>query len=197
MERLLLLFRERKVLFSLFIINFFGTIYGYIWYIGQLEITPPHFLLFVPDSPTASLFFLFVLMAFIMRRNWPLMEAFAAVTLVKYGLWAVAMNVGAHFTGSVLNWQHYMLIFSHLGMAIQALLYAPYYRIKPWHVIVVAIWTLHNDVIDYVYQMHPWVSPSLFPYIEHIGYFTFWLSIFSLSLIYYLTVRKHSKKLSM
>lgn len=197
MEKILLLFRQREILQIMFIINFIGTIYGYIWYMGQLAITPPQFLLFVPDSPTASLFFLFVLLAFLMKRNWPLMEAFAAVTLIKYGTWAVVMNIGAGLTGSILNWQNYMLIFSHLGMAVEAILYSPYYRIKPWHLVVVALWTLHNDIIDYVYHMHPWVSRGMQEYIDHVGYFTFWLSIFSLALVYFLSVRKNSKKLSL
>ena len=177
-------FMKPGIIISVFIINFFGTIYGYWWYKGQLAVTPSHFLLFVPDSPTASLFFLFVLSAFFMKRNWPLLEALAAVTLIKYGLWAVAMNLAAGAIGDQLNWQNYMLIGSHLGMAIQAILYGPFYRMRYWHLLVVAIWTLHNDVIDYIFMMHPWVSSGLIDYIPHIGYFTFWLSIFSLFVVY-------------
>lgn len=197
MGQIHLLFRKYEILLLMLLINFGGTIYGYIWYANQLAITPTQFLPFVPDSPTASLFFVFVLAAFLLKRNWPLMEAFAAVTLIKYGIWAVAMNIGAGLTGDMLNWQNYMLIFSHLGMAVQAVLYAPYYRIKAWHLVVVAVWTLHNDIIDYVYGMHPWVSRGMLEHIEHVGYFTFWLSIFSLALVYYLSVRKNSKKLSL
>ncbi|WP_078553293.1 DUF1405 domain-containing protein [Bacillus alkalicellulosilyticus] len=183
-------FSKRWILLSLFLINLGGTIYGYIWYKGQLASTPSQFLLFVPDSPTASLFFLFVLLAFLQRKNWPLLEAFAAVTLLKYGLWAVAMNIGAGVTGATLNWQNYMLIFSHLGMALQAILYAPFYRIKPWHLVIVSIWVIHNEMIDYIYGMHPWVSWSLMPYIDHIGYFTFWLSLFSIGVVYVFGVQK-------
>ncbi|UOE92323.1 DUF1405 domain-containing protein [Alkalihalobacillus sp. LMS39] len=182
-------FRQRWVLSSLLIINFFGTIYGYYWYKGQLAITPPQFLIFVPDSPTASLFFLFVLLAFLKGKNWGLLEAFAAVTLIKYGLWAVAMNIGAGIMGSTLSWQNYMLILSHLGMAIQAVLYGPFYRIKSWHLIVVSVWVIHNEMIDYLYGMYPWVASSLVPYIHHIGYFTFWLSIFSIFTVYMIGVR--------
>ncbi|MFP3472625.1 DUF1405 domain-containing protein, partial [Micrococcus sp. SIMBA_144] len=65
---------------------------GYYWYGWQLADTEPIFLLFVPDSPTASLFFCFVLLAFLFKKNWPLMEGLAAVTLFKYGIWAVVMN---------------------------------------------------------------------------------------------------------
>ncbi len=191
------LFGSKTMLVLLLLINIPGTIYGYIWYGSQLANTPVIFLPFVPDSPTASLFFVFVLLAFLYRRHWPLVEALAAVTLIKYGIWAVVMNIGLEFTGSELNWQHYMLIFSHAGMAVQAVLYAPYYRIKAWHLLVAACWTLHNDMIDYVYMMHPYVGASLTPYIAHIGYFTFWLSIFSIMTVYFLSVRKQAWKLEL
>ena len=54
-----------------------------------------------------------------------------------------------------------------------------------------AIWTLHNDVIDYVFfyvaKLH-----MLDRYTPQIGYFTFWLSIGTLLLTYYLCLRKES-----
>ncbi|WP_307331311.1 DUF1405 domain-containing protein [Evansella vedderi] len=192
MENLMQLLKNRLFLMLLLLINIGGTIYGYIWYKSQLAITPPIFLIFVPDSPTASLFFCFVLAAFLFRKNIPLVEALAAVTLLKYGVWAVVMIVAAWAAGDTLTWQQYMLIGSHLGMAVQGLLYAPYYRIKAWHLGVVAVWTLHNDVIDYIYGMHPWVSSSITIYIQEIAYFTFWLSIFSLLTVYVLnkSIRK-------
>ncbi|WP_078550558.1 lipoprotein heptaprenylglyceryl N-acetyltransferase LhaT [Litchfieldia alkalitelluris] len=177
------------MLWLLLIINILGTIYGYIWYASQLEITPPRFLLFVPDSPTASLFFVFVLIAFIMRKNWPIIEALAIVTLFKYGIWAVIMNLLTYVELGYLSIAGYMLIFSHLGMAIQGLLYAPYYRIKPVHLVLAGIWTLHNDVIDYVFFMLPRYS-VLDEYIPQIGYFTFWLSIVSILITYWLCIRK-------
>ncbi len=177
------------------LINIPGTIYGFVWYGSQLERTPTHFILFVPDSPTASLFFVFVLIAFLMKRNWPLIEAFAAVTLIKYGIWAVVMNLASFGFGATPHWTNYMLIVSHAGMALQAVIYAPYFRIKPWHLIVVSIWTLHNDIIDYVYMMHPGLHPNMMANITEVGYFTFWLSIFSILVVYILCVRSQSYKL--
>lgn len=179
---------QRWVLWILLLINVPGTIYGYIWYESQLNITPPKFLIFVPDSPTASLFFCFVLIAFLLRKNWPLIEALAIVTLFKYGIWAVVMNILTYFVDG-LNIYGYMLIFSHLGMAIQGLLYAPYYRIKPIHLVIAAVWTLHNDVIDYVFFMMPRYS-VLDQYIPQIGYFTFWLSMISILITYLLCIKK-------
>ncbi|MCD8510716.1 MAG: DUF1405 domain-containing protein [Bacillus sp. (in: Bacteria)] len=192
LENIMRYLSDRYFLLFLLMVNIFGTIYGFIWYKAQLAITPTHFLIFVPDSPTASLFFCIVLVGFLFKKNLPLMEALAAVTLLKYGVWAVVMIVAAAAAGDTLTWQQYMLIGSHLGMAVQGLLYVPFYRIKAWHLAVVAVWTLHNDVIDYIYGMYPWVSSSIRMYIQEIAYFTFWLSIFSLLTVYLLN--KHLKK---
>src|SRR5689334_3768700 len=84
---------NRQFLILLFIINLCGTIYGFYWYKSQLAITPTIFLPFVPDSPTASLFFTIFLAFFIFGRNIPYIEALAVITLFKYGIWAVVMNL--------------------------------------------------------------------------------------------------------
>ncbi len=189
------LFANRTVLWLLLIINIAGTIYGYVWYGPQLAETPTIFLPFVPDSPTASLFFVFVLIAFLLRTNWPLLEALAIVTLIKYGVWAVVMNILAYKVTGELDPIALMLIFSHGAMAVQGVLYAPFYRIKLWHLIVTAIWTLHNDVIDYVFLMLPRYQ-VLDLYIPQIGYFTFWLSMASIGITAFLTLRKNRFKLT-
>ncbi|MDQ0213681.1 putative membrane protein YpjA [Oikeobacillus pervagus] len=190
MNGLYLILGHCKMIFLLFMINIIGTIYGYYWYGSQLQSTPSYFIPFVPDSPTASLFFVFVLLAFLFNTNWGLFEALAIMTLFKYGIWAVAMNILTLKVDGNLPWEGYMLIASHLGMAIQGILYAPFYRIKAWHFCVAAIWTLHNEIIDYVFMQYP-VYSSLHHYIQEIGYFTFWLSILSIFVTYYLTLRKN------
>jgi uncharacterized membrane protein YpjA len=187
---------QKPVLIMMFLINFFGTVYGYYWYRSQLSETPAHFLIFVPDSPTASLFFSIVLLAFLIRKNFPLIEALAIVTLFKYGIWAVIMNILVLVVNGSLPWESYMLIASHLGMAIQGLLYAPYYRFKAWHLLIAAVWTLHNDFIDYIFGMMPRYS-VLMDYINQIGYFTFWLSIISLLVAYALVINKRASKLDL
>ncbi|WNS74017.1 DUF1405 domain-containing protein [Bacillus sp. DTU_2020_1000418_1_SI_GHA_SEK_038] len=181
---------HRAVLWLLLIVNIAGTIYGYIWYKWQLVETPPIFLPFVPDSPTASLFFVFVLIAFLLGKNWPLFEALAIVTLIKYGVWAVVMNLLVFNVTGELDLVALMLILSHGAMAVQGVLYAPFYRIKIWHLVVTSIWTLHNDVIDYVFFMLP-RYPILDLYTPQIGYFTFWLSLFSIGVTAFFTLRKN------
>ncbi|WP_339185233.1 DUF1405 domain-containing protein [Oceanobacillus sp. FSL W7-1293] len=184
---------DKKFLILLFIINFLGTIYGYYWYGGQLEITPLIFIPFVPDSPTASLFFTIFLLFFIFGKNIPYIEALAIVSLFKYGVWAVVMNLLTVAVGKDIGPAGYMLIASHLGMAIQGLLYAPYYKIKLRHLTLAGIIVLHNDIIDYVFGQMP-IYSDLTTYMNEIGYFTFWLSIASLLLAYYLTIHKRQRK---
>lgn len=183
---------DRVFLTCLFLINLFGTIYGFMWYESQLAITPAIFVLFVPDSPTATLFFTIFLFFFIFKKHVPYIEALAIMTLFKYGLWAVVMNLLTLVVEGTLSWQGYMLMASHGAMALQGLLYAPFYRIKVRHITVAAIWVLHNDIIDYVFGMMP-IYSSLTQYMNEIGYFTFWLSILSIFITYKLTLKPEEK----
>lgn len=174
---------SRPFLHVLLYINLFGTIYGYIWYMPQLEKTEPLFWLFVPDSPTASLFFTIAILGWILRKPFKLMEALAVVTLFKYGVWAVVMNLLTYWETGYLHWTGWMLVASHGAMAIQALLYARNYSYGIIHIIIAAIWTLHNDVIDYVFGQMP-VYYDIMKYSSQVGYFTFWLSIVSIAIAF-------------
>ncbi|WP_035398377.1 DUF1405 domain-containing protein [Shouchella miscanthi] len=188
---------KRSTLMLLLVVNALGTIYGFYWYGNQLAQTPWHFIPFVPDSPTASLFFVVVLVAFLMKKNVGLIEALAAVTLLKYGIWAVVMNTFQVMEGAPMHWQILMLNLSHAGMALQALLFLPFMRIKAWHLGVALTWTVFNDVIDYVFGMHPWISSVIMPYIQQIGVFTFLLGLASVMLVYLLNVRKRALRLNL
>ncbi|GGE38887.1 membrane protein [Pullulanibacillus camelliae] len=183
--------QQRNVMLVLLIINTVGTIYGYYWYGVQLAETPPIFLPFVPDSPTASLFFCVVLFAFLIKKRAPLIEALAVTSLFKYGIWAVGMNIASGFTGFELTFPNYMLIVSHACMAIEGLLYIPFYRIKMWHLVVAGVILLHNDIIDYVFGMMPRYDP-LANYQHVIGYLTFWLSVLTIFLVYFLCIKRQS-----
>lgn len=188
------LIANRSFLILLLIVNIAGTIYGYYWYGWQLADTPKIFLPFVPDSPTASLFFCIVLIAFLFKKNWPFVEALAIVTLFKYGIWAVVMNILVYVVQGELDPAGYMLMVSHFAMAVEGILFAPFFRFKWKHLIVAAIWVLHDVVIDYVFFMMPRYS-MLDKYTPRIGYFTFWLSILSIGVAYYFAIRPNRFKL--
>lgn len=182
----------RPFLLLLFIINALGTIYGYIWYGWQLAITEPIFLIFVPDSPTASLFFTIVLGFWLFGKRIVLVEALAFITLIKYGLWAVVMNLLTLWELGSIGWMGWMLVASHFAMAVQAVLYFPFFRFGFLSVWLAAIWTFHNDIIDYLFGQMP-IYSTLAEYSDYIGYFTFWLSVSCVSFAFFVTIANRNK----
>ncbi|TBL80003.1 DUF1405 domain-containing protein [Paenibacillus thalictri] len=189
------------MLWGLFWVNFLGTIYGYMWYGDQLAYTldnnPEWMLPFVPDSPTASLFFTAVIgfLLFDNRRRYSygtqkktvhpvraFIEAFALVTSFKYGIWAVTMIFAAAAKGDVTTWKDWMLVVSHLGMAVEALLYVSFYRFGYGALAVVALWALGNDYMDYGQGVFPWLPQRLLDDLRTICKFTVIMSIVSLGI---------------
>jgi len=155
----------------------------------QLVITEPKFWIFVPDSPTASLFFSLAIIGWLIGRNFKLIEALALITLVKYGLWAVVMNLLTLIETGSIGFVGWMLIASHFAMAVQAVLYIPFYKFGFGHIVIASIWTLNNDVIDYVFGQMP-IYSNLMKYMPQIGYFTFWLSVACIVLSYFVWKRR-------
>ena len=182
-SRIWLVLSHKSFLWILLFVNLCGTVYGYDWYKWQLVLTEPKYWIFVPDSPTASLFFTLAIIGWLINRNFKLIEALALITLVKYGLWAVVMNFWTLFETGSIGWVGWMLIASHFGMALQAILYIPFYKFRMGHIVIAAIWTLHNDVIDYVFGQMP-IYSNIMKYSNQIGYFTFWLSLSCIALAY-------------
>lgn len=191
-----------NMLWLLLWVNGLGTVYGYIWYWDQLvqtyETKSPILLLFVPDSPTASLFFTFSLVFMLIDRYrraengrsaspaWRairgFVDAFAIITLVKYGIWAVTMNFADGYQGGDISWQQWMLIVSHTGMAVQAVIYAREMKYSLAAVATIAIWTLTNDYLDYHAMIHPWLYGPLEDDLAVIEAYTITLSVISIGL---------------
>ena len=182
---------NRKFLVLLLIANFLGTVYGYIWYGGQLSVTPWYFYPFVPDSPTATLFLCILIVLILLNKKFGLIDALAFTTLIKYGLWAVIMNIWNFIDIGFVTPIGLMLIMSHLAMAAQAFMFLPHIQIKNWHFFVTAIWLFHNDVIDYVYVQYPRYG-QLHPYMAEIGYLAFWLTVIVLILLWKLADRRNN-----
>ncbi|RIX53511.1 DUF1405 domain-containing protein [Paenibacillus nanensis] len=180
---------NRHFLWVLFVVNLLGTIYGYIWYENQLVWTSIHkpdwMLPFVPDSPTSSLFFTLALLYLIyppkrvtklQSAGRVIIEALAVVCSVKYGIWAVVMIVWGAAQGDVLNWQHYMLIVSHLAMAVEALLYFRFMKAGIGALAAGLLWLLLNDSMDYTYGIFPWLPEQLEDDLSAVRAFTYALS---------------------
>lgn len=174
---------SRFILWALFICNLLGTIYGYIWYETQLQDTwanHPHWqIIFVPDSPTASLFFTLTLLFLLFPealgkfvRIRTLLEGLAVVTSVKYGVWAVTMIFAGAYQGGELAWQDWMLVASHLAMAVEVLLFVRLYKFGPLMLLAAGAWTLLNDTVDYTFEVYPWLPRTLWDDVPAVAVFT-------------------------
>ncbi|OCT12686.1 hypothetical protein A8709_33305 [Paenibacillus pectinilyticus] len=184
---------SKTMLWLLLICNALGTIYGYEWYWGQMVDTiaenPVWYVIFVPDSPTASLFFTlsvgYLLMDSSSSRNSSklyrairgFIEAFALITSVKYGVWAVTMIWAGAWQGVPVGWDGWMLTSSHLAMAVEALLFVRWFSFRIPAIVLVAIWTFWNDYMDYEKGVFPRLPLELHPYLGTIQFFTVCLSI--------------------
>jgi len=186
---------NRTFLWLLFIVNFLGTIYGYIWYGGQLELTaatkPLWMLIFVPDSPTASLFFTLAILYLlfpptgnskIVRYGRMIIEGLAVVCSVKYGVWAVAIILSGIYQGGDIYATDMMLIASHLGMAVEALLYMRFMTVNKSMLVAATGWLLLNDTADYTYGIYPNLPYELKNQVQKVKIFTYCLSLCSLLL---------------
>ena len=76
-------------------------------------------------------------------------------------------------------WQDFMLIASHLAMAVEALLYVRFFGFGMVSLIVAAGWTLLNDVMDYTFGIYPYLPYELHDYVSEVRTFTFTLTILS------------------
>lgn len=205
---------SRWLLWAIFITNLAGTVYGYEWYWLQLVDTaqnmPLWYLPFVPDSPTASLFFTCSLLYLLLDRNRSnpsslaaparkkhlrsFVEAFALITSFKYGIWAVSMIRYDAFLGEPLVWQDWMLTVSHLGMAAEALLFARFYRFGLGAIALTAIWVFWNDFMDYQRGVFPSLPKILIPHLNGIEIFTYGLSVISISIALFCYIKRSKKK---
>jgi len=186
------LLRHKAVLWIVGLINLAGTLYGYYWYEPQLATSKWYFYPFIPDSPTASLFFTIIVFLWIFGRRSRLFEALAFVTLIKYGVWAVVMNAlmlnELGTSNAYLTTMALMLMVSHGAMAFQALLFSPLMTFSIKELVLVAIWVVHNDVVDYVLGQWP-RYPALAEHIKWIGYGSFWLTDLCLLMGYLFVAR--------
>ncbi len=205
MWRTLEYYLEKKwFIISLILINFAGSIYGFIWYKEQILETPIKWLIFVPDSPMASSFFTIFLILYLFKKKIPFIEALASITMFKYGIWATAIiiwgawatepSVIQMITLNTINWIDVMLMVSHLAMALAVILFYKKYHYGFLSIFIVGLWIFSNDVIDYTQGVYPWLPKSIDALHQKVGEYTLYLSGFTLLLFYILSIFKRKNE---
>ncbi|HCY0938749.1 TPA: DUF1405 domain-containing protein [Staphylococcus aureus] len=172
---------QRSWLMMLLIYNILGMIYGYIWYGEQLSHTPWHFKIFVPDSPTAILYLVISISLILIQKQNSIIDALAFVTLFKYGIWAVIMNILFIIEQGDITVNGLVLMFSHSIMAVQAIYFYPRFKRSMIGISVAMIWVFLNDYIDYFHLQFPYYD-FITTHVWQIGVLSCCLSVFGLLL---------------
>lgn len=172
---------QRSWLMMLLICNILGMIYGYIWYGEQLSHTPWQFKIFVPDSPTAILFLVIYISLILIRKQNSIIDALAFVTLFKYGIWAVIMNILFIIEQGDITVNGLVLMFSHSIMAVQAIYFYPRFKRSMIGISVAMTWVFLNDYIDYFHLQFPYYD-FITTHVWQIGVLSCCLSVFGLLL---------------
>lgn len=172
---------QRSWLMMLLICNILGMIYGYIWYGEQLSHTPWQFKIFVPDSPTAILFLVISISLILIRKQNSIIDALAFVTLFKYGIWAVIMNILFIIEQGDITVNGLVLMLSHSIMAVQAIYFYPRFKRSMIGISVAMTWVFLNDYIDYFHLQFPYYD-FITTHVWQIGVLSCCLSVFGLLL---------------
>lgn len=172
---------QRSWLMMLLICNILGMIYGYIWYGEQLSHTPWQFKIFVPDSPTAILFLVISISLILIQKQNSIIDALAFVTLFKYGIWAVIMNILFIIEQGDITVNGLVLMFSHSIMAVQAIYFYPRFKRFMIGISVAMTWVFLNDYIDYFHLQFPYYD-FITTHVWQIGVLSCCLSVFGLLL---------------
>ncbi len=153
--------------------NLIGAAYGFLWYAGQLSTSPQYLWPVIPDSPLAALSFGLFLMALYLGRRIPLLEAFAYLSMIKYGLWTVLVLGQDMVINRAATFEGIHLTASHFIMAVQPVIFMR--RLHPGLAAGAAAWAwfLFNDYMDYFQGTHPYLpDPSQIGYVRGVAYFT-------------------------
>lgn len=152
---------DRRWVLALALIDIAGALYGFNWYKGQLGSTPVYTWPVVADSPLSTLLFGLYLLFLITWRRFYFLEALASFSMLKYGLWTVYVLGRYIITSGTLDFETFHLTLSHLGMALQALIFQVRYRPTAWWVLTVFGFSIFSDWADYTFGFHPAVpDPS-------------------------------------
>ncbi|EKP95059.1 DUF1405 domain-containing protein [Thermaerobacter subterraneus] len=146
---------NRKATWLLVGVNAVGSVWGFWWYHDQLAATPAWKWPVVPDSPTASTLFTVALLLQLAGRRLPALEAWAYAVMIKYGLWTVVVLGAYALRSGSLGAEAALLIASHAGMAVEAVIYQRVYPGSLRGLAAVVAWSLFNDGVDYLAGLHP------------------------------------------
>jgi len=162
--RLMALVLSPLVVTAIFIGNGIGAVAGIIyWYGGRFATSPWYLWPFIPDSPGSTFMVLPALALILWRRpGWPLLNAFAAFGVIKYGVWTVTFWSLFWANGGPLTLESVAMTFTHLVMTAEGILLLAYARLTLPATLALGAWFIFNDWMDYgPLQTRPGLPPGV------------------------------------
>ncbi|GAW93188.1 DUF1405 domain-containing protein [Calderihabitans maritimus] len=141
----------------LLVINLPGALLGYLWYVRQLQETPFIYWPVVPDSPLSATFFSLTLLFWWFGKRVPVLELIAFCSVIKYGIWAGVIILSYWFSGGSQSYMEWLLLISHIGMALEGFIYLRYMRPGYSEIGLTVAWLAFNDLMDYGFGLHPYL----------------------------------------
>ncbi|MHB8171063.1 MAG: DUF1405 domain-containing protein [Thermincolia bacterium] len=134
-----------------------GSIYGYYWYRYQLAETPWYLWPLIPDSPLSSTLFMVAMYFWLKGKLNPVFGLLAFLMVIKYGIWAVVINLHYWYITGVFTFENWMLTLSHAGMALEGYLFLRDYSFGRWALYIAGLWLVIQDFADYLFGLHPYL----------------------------------------
>jgi uncharacterized membrane protein YpjA len=147
--------RHPRWLVFLTAVNLGGFLYGMEWYRSQLATVPFWAWPVTADCPVSALLFAGVTACLTLGRRCEPLEGIAFVAALKYGLWTVVVLAQSWLAGAAIDLDGFNLMWTHVGMAGEALLFGAVRPPRlPW-VGLGAAWAAFNSLLDYGFGFHP------------------------------------------
>ncbi|MDA8236060.1 MAG: DUF1405 domain-containing protein [Clostridia bacterium] len=148
---------QPKYIKLLILVNFIGSIYGYYWYRYQLAENPWYLWPLIPDSPLSSTLFMLAMYFWLKGRLNPAFGLLAFLMVIKYGIWAVVINLQYWYLTGIFTIENWMLTLSHGGMALEGYLFLRNYPFTRWALYLAGGWLVIEDIADYLFGLHPYL----------------------------------------
>ena len=148
--------RTPWVVWTIVFIDLSAALAGLIlWYGRDVLAAPPYLWPFVPDSPLSAALGGAALWAIHRRGRADLLGLLAVMGLIKYGLWADWYWFVPSLHGFAYTFEGIHLSISHFGMVLQGLALLPLIAPRLPQTLLVIMWYLANDVVDYRLGYYP------------------------------------------
>jgi uncharacterized membrane protein YpjA len=139
-------------------INIIVAIYSLNYYLTQLISSPKILWIFIPDSIIATLIFGIAILLFALKKLPKSLSALALVGMWKYGLWTLFILI-MDLRPFAPNWYFYT---GHFLMILETLILWKKFKFKPIHFAPAFGFFLVNDLLDYLFSLHPPFNTNYF-----------------------------------